>query len=147
MKPLCNLENTNKEAIFHLFVHQTMERINKEVEKWFANSFCGSEYIGHHVLVANLTDNLNYLFTEGIWLVELGESQGLDMTNVKKRLEAMYDRYTKNENGHRYLVSDTRYDKVNNRLFTEEEIAKRNQKILSIAERFALNILESGPNQ
>ncbi len=126
MKPLYELNNEMKETKFDSFVFDILEEIDKLTDKWFDESFINKlDYIPNEVLDHNLCSNLNYLFTEAIWLIELGKSLGYSMDS-EQFVQTNYDTYT--TNGFKHLVNDKRYDRVNNKVFTKKEVKEREKR-------------------
>lgn len=144
MKPLYQLNNHNKETLINLQVYAVLDKIEEYANGWFRESFIEvKDYIPQEILLSNLLDNLNYVFSEGIWWVELGESLGYQMES-KKFLESRYEMYTRNKSGHRYLVNDRRYDPHQNILLTEEEIQEKEKRAGEIMNEILTDLQREG---
>lgn len=132
MKPLYHLTDNMKGTSFNLFLNHVYKKISKEANKWFIETYIEpKDYINNEVLVLNLRDNLNYLFTEVIWLLEIGESLGYNM-EFKRFIEEDYKLYTESPDGYKFLVHDERFDRTNNRVYTEEEIKTNKEQCNAI---------------
>lgn len=146
MKPLYNnFNNKNKETLFNLRVYDVIDNIDKKIQEWFNETYIDVKpYIPNDVLVGNLLDNLDYMFTEAIWWIELGESLGYNMDS-KRFVESMYNTYTSNPDGYKDLVRDERFCKRENRLYSDEEIKKNNEEMKKLSLEIVGEILNKLP--
>ena len=129
MKPLYELNKTNKQTYFNLLVYRLMDQIKEKANKWFEEALKGDIKYPEEVLIDNLRADLDYIFSEAIWIIELGESQGFDMNTVKGFLQSYYEIYTDSEHGYRFLVENRLYDANKNILLSEDEANERERKI------------------
>ncbi len=133
MKPLYNLTDKSKETFFSLSIYDILAKIEKQADEWFVDTFLEpKEYIPNELLIRNLKDNLDYLFTEAIWLINLCAALGYEVKDSKRSVKEAYDKYTAKEDGYRYLVHNRRYDVHENKLLTEEESVERQKQINKI---------------
>lgn len=77
---------------------------------------------------SNLISSVDYLFTEAIWLLELAEGLGYDMTDNRRHLEYQYEKYTDSDLGYRFLHYLPYYDARNHKYLNEEETKERQEK-------------------
>lgn len=127
MKPLYTLNDTNKETLFNLQVYDVINKIEEKANEWFEETYINKkDYIPSEILLRNFLDNINYMISEGIWWIELGESMGFNMDS-KRFLQTMYDHYTGSHHGYRFLVRDPRYDPHNNKVLTQDEMDQRDR--------------------
>jgi hypothetical protein len=129
MKALYELNKIDKQNNFHLFVYRLTDEIRDKANKWFEEALKGDIKYPEEVLIDNLRADLDYIFSEAIWIIELGESQGFNMDEPKKHLKFYYERYTREEHGYRFLVNNPYYDAYENKLLTEEEVKERYDKM------------------
>lgn len=140
MKKLTNITHKNKETYFNLLISDILKKIDEEADEWFHETFIDhKDYIPKEILERNLKMNLDYLFSEAIWLIELGESLGFEI-DFKCFLESKYKQYTKDEYGYRLLVNDRRYDSLNHRALTKRQATLREKRINKIAKEYLQNL-------
>ena len=133
MKPLYeNFNDKNKETLFNLQVYDVINKIEKHAQEWFVESYIDvKDYIPQDILTSNLKDNLDYLFTEAIWWIELGESFGYNIDS-KRFVKTLYDDYTSCEDGYKNIVRDERFCRHENRVYSENEIKENNNRMNEI---------------
>jgi predicted nucleic-acid-binding protein len=140
MKALYNITDKSKETAFNSFIFDVLEDIEKKANDWFRETFLEpKDYISKDVLIENLRDDLDYLFTKAIWLIEMGESKGFDMDS-KQFVESAYKTYTEKENGYRFLVNHRQYDAHNNALLTKRQATAREKRTNKIAMDILMSI-------
>lgn len=132
MKPLYKLSSQNKSTYFSLCIGKIGQEITKRCDEWFTQVFLEKSIpVTEDILTDNLLLDLNYLFSEAIWLIKLAKKENLDVKDSNRHLQFLYDRYSGKDklgpNGYRRLVSDKRYNSREHRLWTETEI-KNNEK-------------------
>ncbi len=119
MKPLYDLNKKSKETKFDLIIFEILDSINERVSQWFESVYINTNYTTEEIETSNLLCDLDYMLTECIWLIELGESLDYKLDS-KGFIETIYSDYT--EKGFKSLVNDLRFDRVNDKVFTDDEI-------------------------
>lgn len=129
MEYLYKLTNDNKQIIHSLMVSKSMNEITNRSNQWFIETFVNPvSYIPNEITTRNLLIDLDYIFSESLYLIELMESKGF-VCEIKEYFEEMYNKYISSEIGYRFLVTDNRYDSNNNIMLTDEEVSDRNNNI------------------
>jgi hypothetical protein len=118
MKPLLTLKDDAKATFFNLQVYDMLDKIEKRCAKWLHGVFV-EVYVPEYIETSNLCMDLNYMFTQCIWLIEQGEQYG--EINSIDFVERMYNDYTSSKDGYKKLMDST-YNITEHRLFTAEEI-------------------------
>lgn len=133
MKPLYNITHQSKECKFNSFIYDILTEIDQLANKWFLEVFIEpKDYICESILSRNLIDDLDYLFSECIWLIELGEKQNFKIDS-KEFVESQYNSYV--TIGYKGLVSDSRYNRLENRVNTEKEIKDNSDRMNAVMKR------------
>lgn len=129
LKPLYNLSKQNKATYFSLLISDIHKKIDKVCENWFQEVFIEKkDYVGEDIYTSNLRMDLDYLFSEAIWMIGVAKMLKLDIRDVSSHTTWLYEIYTAKKDGHRDLVLNEAYDKKNHKVFTEEEVAIRKKK-------------------
>jgi hypothetical protein len=145
MKPLYELNKIDKQNYFNLLVYGLMDKIREKANKWFDKTFINKKpYFNDELLINHLRADLDYIFSEAIWIIELGESQGFDMNTVKRFLQSDYDRYTQDEHGYRFLVENRLYDAYKNILLSDGEANEREKKMGDEISTLIQDMIEKG---
>ena len=135
MKQLYPITDNDKATAIDLIIYGELDEINKKANEWFDETFINKkEYIDDDILVRNLIDDVEYIFSMAFWWIEVGENMGFDFTS-KAFVISNYERYKNNENGYRFLVSDYRYDPYQNKVLTPEEIKERDERMCAEIEK------------
>jgi hypothetical protein len=108
MKPLLTLKDHHKETYFNLQVYDLIEKIETRCSKWLNGVFM-EVYVPESIETSNLCMDLDYFFTQAIWLIELAESFGYNLES-KEFIERMYDDYTSSDEGYKNLIDYTAYN-------------------------------------
>lgn len=138
MKPLYEITHESKETKFDLFVYDILQEIENLSNKWFEEVFINhKEYIPTEILDYNIIQDLDYLLTEAIWLIELGESLSYKMDS-KQFVESTYNSYT--TDGFKTLVTDPRFDIRNNKVFSPDEITQNKKRMNETMKRIISEI-------
>ena len=135
MEQLYPITDNDKATAIDLIIYGELDEINKKANEWFDETFINKkEYIDDDILVRNLIDDVEYIFSMAFWWIEVGENMGFDFTS-KAFVISNYERYKNNENGYRFLVSDYRYDPYQNKVLTPEEIKERDERMCAEIEK------------
>lgn len=140
MKPLYYLTDKNKSTYFSLLIYDITKKIQERANEWFEGVF-KEKIVPEDIYTGNLLADLDYLFSEGIWLVELAEKNQLDIESAKRALTDDYKKYTKSKVGYRYLVHKHEYSARENRVLSKKELTKRDKQINKIAKGILAEIL------
>lgn len=142
MKSLYKLTDKNKSTYFSLRIHDIGEEITKRSTQWFNEVFfTKSIYIDEETYTNNLLLDLNYMFTQALWLIKLAKKEKLNVKDAKHHIQNLYNYYScKNgfglkKNGYRMLVNDERYNAFEHRLWTEEEIKINKEKSSAVVKK------------
>ena len=135
MEQLYPITDNDKATAIDLIIYEELDKINKKANEWFDETFINKiPYIDDDILVRNLIDDVEYIFSMAFWWIEVGENMGFDFTS-KAFVISNYERYKNNENGYRFLVSDYRYDPYQNKVLTPEEIKERDERMCAEIEK------------
>ena len=137
MKSLIKITDNNKETFFNLQIYDILDKIEKRCEKWVKGVFI-KVYVSEEIETNNLCNDLDYLFSEAIWLIELAESFNYKMES-KQFLEHKYKDYTSIKEGYKKLMT-LNYNIKQHRLYTEEEMKVNRDKSNKIAMDILKNI-------
>jgi hypothetical protein len=138
----------SKNTYFNLLVYKSTNEISERANKWFVDTYIDYKpYIPKEIILRNLLMDLDFLFAEGFWVVEVGESLGLDITDVKETLQRYYERYMSGEHGYQQLVHHRLYDSFNNKLLTEEEADARDERMRKLSIELVEEILREEKNK
>lgn len=112
MRPLIELSDKDKETHFNLQISDLMNDIDQRFDQWL-NSVLAVTNIPEEIETRNLISDLNYHFSKGIWLIQLGESLGYSI-DLKDSFEHMYHRYTSSDEGYKALIDPIKYYLIKN---------------------------------
>ena len=133
MKPLYKLTEKNKETKLSLVIYSVLEEIETKANEWFKEVFIEpKDYISSDILTSNLKQDIRYLLTQAIWLVDLSKSQGYNV-ECERWVESLYKVFTAKPTGYRYLVTDERYNKQKNKVYTPEQVKENKKRSNEIA--------------
>ena len=139
MKSLYKLTDKNKSTYFSLLIYDLMDKIDKRTEEWFDDVFF-KKIVPEEIYTRNLLMDLDYIFSEGIWIIKLAEKEKLDIKDVKKSFGEKYKTYTKN--GYRMLVHNEKYNSREHRIWTDSEIKENKERMSKIANEILDEILQ-----
>jgi|GEM_PF-4995179 len=125
MEALIELTKSSKETYFNLQIYSLLDKIDKRCDKWIDGVFI-NVYVPEEIETRNLLMDLDYIFTEAIWLIEIAESFGYNIDS-KQFLESNYNDYV-NE-GFKRLINPHKYSITEHRLYTEDEIKESNKRM------------------
>lgn len=140
LKPLYNFTLQNKSTYFSLLIYDIHKNIDSKCEKWFKGVF-KEKIVPEDIYTNNLLMDLDYLFTEGLWVIEVANNLKLDVKDSSRRLIESYKKYTAKEDGYKDLISSNYYNKHKHRPYTKTEIKKRNVELNRIAKEVMAEIL------
>ena len=134
MKEIIKITDRQKETFFDLSIYDILDKINIRCNKWVEGVFINI-YVPEEIETSNLKSDLDYLFSEAIWLISLAESFNYKLTS-KQFVEDLYNEYMED---FKNLINNSDYNKLENRLYTEEE--KEANRVRS--NDLAMNILKN----
>lgn len=135
MKPLYKLTEKNKSTYFSLCIGDIGLKITDRCNKWFTDVFINkSSYIGEDVYTDNLLLDLNYMFSQALWLIKLAKREKFDVKDSKSHIEHLYKIYT-GRDGHRGLVTDERYNSLEHRVWTDDEILVNKKRVSEVVQK------------
>ena len=137
MKPLYTLTDKNKETYFDLLIYDILDKIDIRCKKWVEGVFINI-VVPEEIETDNLKSDLDYLFSEAIWLISLAENFNYNLDS-KQFVESLYSEYTAEKEGFKNLISNSDYNKKEHRLYTEEEKKLNREK----ANKIAMEILNN----
>ena len=138
MKPLYTLTDKNKETYFDLLIYDILDKIDIRCKKWVEGVFINI-VVPEEIETDNLKSDLDYLFSEAIWLISLAENFNYDLDS-KQFVESLYSEYTAEKEGFKNLISNSDYNKKEHRLYTEEEKKLNREKVNKIAMEILNNL-------
>lgn len=146
MKPLYNLSNHNKEVILNGMVYDILKDIDKRTDKWFEEVFSeDSPYKCEEISTRNLLDDIDYMLTKAIWLIEVIEGMGFDC-GPKRFVESIYNTYTDETTGYRFIIRNRYYNPFEHRVWTEEELKAQDEELSRISNEVIEEILNERNN-
>lgn len=119
MKPLYTLTDKDRETYFDLLIYDILDKIDTRCKKWVEGVFINI-VVPEEIETDNLKSDLDYLFSEAIWLISLAENFNYNLDS-KQFVEGLYLEYTAEKEGFKNLISNSDYNKKEHRLYTEEE--------------------------
>lgn len=131
MKPLYELTDKNKETYFDLLIYDILDKIDIRCKKWIEGVFINI-VVPEEIETNNLKSDLDYLFSEAIWLISLAENFNYKLDS-KQFVESLYSEYTAEKEGFKNLISNLDYNKKEHRLYTEEEKKINREKVNKVA--------------
>jgi hypothetical protein len=133
MKPLYNLSDSNKKVILNGKVYDILKDIDKRTDKWFDEVFSeNSPYKCEEISTRNLLDDIDYMLTEAIWLIEVIEGMGFEC-EPKRFVESIYNTYTESENGYRFIIRNRYYNPFEHRVWTDLELKSNDDELVRIS--------------
>ena len=138
MKPLYTLTDKNKETYFDLIIYDILDKIDIRCKKWVEGVFINI-VVPEEIETDNLKSDLDYLFSEAIWLISLAENFNYSLDS-KQFVESLYSEYTAEKEGFKNLISNSDYNKKEHRLYTEEEKKLNREKVNKIAMEILNNL-------
>ena len=138
MKPLYTLTDKNKETYFDLLIYDILDKIDIRCKKWVEGVFINI-VVPEEIETDNLKSDLDYLFSEAIWLISLAENFNYSLDS-KQFVESLYSEYTAEKEGFKNLISNSDYNKKEHRLYTEEEKKLNREKVNKIAMEILNNL-------
>jgi hypothetical protein len=146
MKPLYNLSNSHKENILNGMVYDILKQIDKRTDKWFDEVFSeNSPYKCEEISTRNLLDDIDYMLTEAIWLIEMIENLGFECT-PKRFVESIYNTYTEKEDGYRFIIRNRYYNPFEHRVWSDDELKERDEELSRISKEVINEILNEIDN-
>jgi len=127
MKPLYKLTDRSKVVFLNKIVHDIMDSINDRINLWFENSYILKQ-VGEsdEISLSNLKDDLDYLFTKGIWFID--QNKTIDKCTIDF-FKTLYNNYTSSDVGFRLLINHKQYNLKENKLMTKAESIVYHKKI------------------
>lgn len=143
MKHLYDLCDDSKECFFSQSIYDILDEIQQRCNKWFTESFIECpEY--EQFETPNTIADLNFLFTKAIWISEMATQQGYKPTALQF-LETNYNDYIKH--GHRYFVTDPRFNNKENRINSESEIVANKRRVDELGKQAVEELLKEIENE
>ena len=127
MKPLYNINDKNKQTYFNLCVLEILDKIDERTAEWFKDVFIEPKIVDEACLTSNLKQDIDYLLSQAIWLINLGKSLGY-VIDAEQFVQSKYNTYTESPTGYRMLVQDERYNRHKHKLYTEAQVIKNREK-------------------
>lgn len=140
MKPLYNIADNQKQTYFNLCVLEILDKIDERTDEWFNDVFIKPKIVDEACLTANLKQDIDYLLSQAIWLINLGKSLGY-VIDAERFVQSKYDTYTASPTGYRMLVHDERYNRHKHKLYTEAQVEKNREKSNKIMRKILGEIL------
>lgn len=119
-----------------------MKKIDERTEEWIDGVFF-KKIVPEEIYTRNLLMDLDYIFSEGIWIIRLAEKEKMDIKDVKKSFGEKYKTYTKKKDGYRMLVHNEKYNSREHRIWTDAEIKKNREQTNKIANEILDEILKA----
>lgn len=142
MKPLYNLSNSNKEVILNGMIYDILKDIDKRTDKWFDEVFSkDSPYKCEQISTRNLLDDIDYMLSIAIWLIETIEGMGFEC-GPKRFVESIYNTYTNENQGYRFIIRNRYYNPFEHRRWTDEELKENDENIRKIASEVLAEMME-----
>lgn len=133
MKPLVEINTASKICHFSGQLYDILDQIDKRVNLWFVEKHIDK---CKYICDENVNSDLDYMFSKGIWIIEMAESFGYTsgMTSIEF-FESHYERYT--TDGFKALISDKRYNRKDESVYTDAQVKENDER----ANKLALEIL------
>jgi hypothetical protein len=134
--PLCDRGERENKTYFSLAVHEELDIIKKRCIKWYEDYFFGTIMPKSPIHTRNLILDLDYMFTTGLWLLNLANKLGFADDHMNEYFAKMYIRYE--EGGYKAVVAYhvDKYNKDKDRPYTEKEYKKLCDKRNSFAKKY-----------
>lgn len=137
MKLLVDLPKVTKETYFSLLLSDIMKEMDELTSQWVDELFVNPNGISEFELTKELKTNLDYLFSKGVWILEMANGFGYKL-DCYDFFESRYDTYTSYTDGFRYFVVHKYYDVRNHKLLTDEDIRIRREELA----KFTLDMMK-----
>lgn len=85
MKPFVKISRQSKSTYFSLCIYDILDKIKDRSNKWFNEVFF-EKIVPESIYTGNLLMDLDYMFSEGIWLAELAAKEKFDVRDAKNFL-------------------------------------------------------------
>ena len=129
--PMYEVTQQMKETFLSLQLSDILERIKKRCEK-FVECYFVEKSIGSQFELGNLNCDLEYLFSEGLFFLNMIQDAGYEIDNAEHFVE-MFVRF--DEKGYKSIVGFyvDKYSEREDRLYTEKELNDMKEKMAIIA--------------
>lgn len=150
LKPLAKLTAKNKVVMFSLFIYGVRDKIKKRCEEFVKEYFDENSILqgeAKEIYVANLVMDLNYMFTQALWLIKI--SKRLKIVDASAKKYICEDIIDYQEQGWKAIVCRhvPKYNKNENRLYSDKEFNAIREKGNKIAGKMLKEILAEEKNK
>lgn len=132
MKPIIRLHKKTKETYFQLLLDTIMHEIDEVTKQWVEDLFVQGISVSEEEHTEELKQNLNYLFSKGVWIIEMSESFGFEIDTTA--FASRYECFTTVKDGYRLFVAHKYYDCREHRLLNEEERNQKNKEMFDFTQ-------------